>query len=58
MLISFFNGLRNAEIPVTLRELMDLIEALQHRLVFGVPRDIPTSKSSCMLSDVPCLSQK
>ena len=35
MLINFFSGLRNAGIPATLRELMDLIAALEKRVAFG-----------------------
>lgn len=35
MLINFFFGLKNAGIPVTIRELLDLIAALQRGLVFA-----------------------
>ncbi len=51
MLISFFNGLRNAEIPVTLRELMDLIEALKQHLVFGSVEDFYFLSRACLVKD-------
>lgn len=51
MLISFFNGLRNAEIPVTLRELMDLIEALKQHLVFGNVEDFYFLSRACLVKD-------
>jgi hypothetical protein len=34
MLIHFFQGLKNAGVPVTPRELLDLLEAMEARLVF------------------------
>ncbi|MGI9286634.1 MAG: vWA domain-containing protein [Pseudomonadales bacterium] len=51
MLISFFSGLRSAEIPVTLRELMDLIEALKQRLVFGSVDDFYYLSRACLVKD-------
>ena len=35
MLINFFHGLRDAGVPVTTRELLDLMEGLQQHVVFG-----------------------
>ncbi len=35
MLINFFQGLRNAGVPVTIRELLDLLNALEQRLAFA-----------------------
>lgn len=35
MLINFFLTLRNHKVPATLRELMDLIECLNHRVVYA-----------------------
>ncbi|WNW11217.1 VWA domain-containing protein [Pseudomonas sp. DTU_2021_1001937_2_SI_NGA_ILE_001] len=35
MLINLFNEMRAARVPVSLRELLDLIEALQQRVVFA-----------------------
>lgn len=51
MLISFFSGLRSAEIPVTLRELMDLIEALKERLIFGSVDDFYYLSRACLVKD-------
>ncbi len=35
MLIKFFFALKNAKVPVTIRELLDLLTALEHRLVYA-----------------------
>jgi len=35
MLINFFQGLRNGGVPVSIREFLDLLRALQQRLVFA-----------------------
>ena len=35
MLINFFYGLKDAGVPVTIRELLDVVNALQHGLVFA-----------------------
>ena len=35
MLIQFFMTLKQVGIPVSIRELLDLIEALKHRLAFA-----------------------
>lgn len=35
MLLNLFNELRAARVPVSLRELLDLIEALERRVVFA-----------------------
>ncbi|MEY3018949.1 MAG: hypothetical protein RL336_2084 [Pseudomonadota bacterium] len=35
MLIGFFNSLRSAGVPVSVKELLDLLGALNHNLVFG-----------------------
>jgi uncharacterized protein with von Willebrand factor type A (vWA) domain len=51
MLISFFNGLRNADIPVTLRELMDLIEALKQHIVFGDAEQFYFLSRACLVKD-------
>lgn len=51
MLISFFSGLRSAGIPATLRELMDLIEALKERLVFASVDDFYYLSRTCLVKD-------
>ena len=35
MLINFFLALRKYKVPVTIRELMDLLAALQGRMVYA-----------------------
>ena len=35
MLIDFFFTLRRHQVPVTIRELLDLVEGLKHRLVYS-----------------------
>ncbi|MEM1434389.1 MAG: VWA domain-containing protein [Pseudomonadota bacterium] len=51
MLINFFTTLRKYQIPVTLRELMDLLEALQHRLVFADLDEFYLLSRTCMVKD-------
>ena len=51
MLISFFSGLRSAGIPATLRELMDLIEALKERLIFASIDDFYYLSRACLVKD-------
>ena len=35
MLINFFHGLRDAGVPVTTRELLDLLEGLKRHMAFA-----------------------
>lgn len=35
MLLGLFNEMRAAKVPVSVRELLDLIDALKHRVVFA-----------------------
>ena len=35
MLLNLFNEMRAAKVPVSLRELLDLIGALEHKVVFA-----------------------
>ena len=35
MLINFFQGLRDSGVPVTPRELLDLLEGLKQNIVFA-----------------------
>ncbi len=35
MLLNLFNEMRAAKVPVSVRELLDLIDALKHRVVFA-----------------------
>ncbi len=51
MLIDFFTTLRKAAIPVTLQELLVLIEALQSHLAFGDLNDFYTLARVCLIKD-------
>ena len=35
MLVNFFHGLKDAGVPVTTRELLDLLQAMKHNLAFA-----------------------
>ena len=51
MLINFFHGLRNSGVPVTTRELLDLIEGLKQNVVFGSMDDFYYFSRACMVKD-------
>lgn len=51
MLINFFFGLKNAGIPVTIRELLDLIAALKSHLVFANIEDFYVLSRAIMVKD-------
>ncbi len=51
MLINFFMTLRKYNIPVTLRELMDLLEALKQRLVYANIDDFYLLSRTCLVKD-------
>ena len=51
MLINFFLTLRKYKVPVTIRELMDLITALQHRVVYANVDDFYLLSRTCMVKD-------
>lgn len=51
MLINFFHGLRDAGIPVTTRELLDLLEGLRRHLVVGSVDDFYFFSRSCLVKD-------
>lgn len=51
MLINFFYGLKKAEIPVTIRELLDLIAALQSHVVFASIDDFYVLSRAIMVKD-------
>jgi uncharacterized protein with von Willebrand factor type A (vWA) domain len=51
MLINFFLTLRKYKVPATLRELMDLIEALQLRLVYANIDDFYLLSRTCLCKD-------
>jgi len=51
MLINFFLTLRKYKVPVTIRELMDLIKALQHRVVYANVDDFYLLSRTCLVKD-------
>ncbi len=51
MLINFFLTLRKYKVPVTIRELMDLITALKHRVVYASVDDFYLLSRTCLVKD-------
>ena len=51
MLINFFLTLRRYKVPVTIRELMDLVHALQERVVYSNVDDFYLLSRTCMVKD-------
>ena len=51
MLVNFFHGLRDAGIPVTTRELLDLIEGLKQHIVIGSLDDFYLFSRTCLVKD-------
>ena len=51
MLINFFLSLRKYNVPVTIRELLDLIDALSHRLVYADIDDFYLVSRACLVKD-------
>jgi len=51
MLINFFQGLKDAGVPVTTRELLDLMEGLKRHVVFANIDDFYYFSRTCMVKD-------
>ena len=51
MLINFFLTLRKYKVPVTIRELLDLIDAMRHRVVYSSVDDFYLLSRTCMCKD-------
>ena len=51
MLINFFHGLRNAGVPVTTKELLDLLQGLKQRIAFADTDDFYYFSRACMVKD-------
>ena len=47
----FFHGLRDAGVPVTTRELLDLMEGMKQHVVFGSIDDFYYFSRTCMVKD-------
>lgn len=51
MLVNFFYGLRKAEVPVSIKELLVLLEAMQSHLAFGSIDDFYLLARTCLIKD-------
>ncbi|NCF19067.1 MAG: VWA domain-containing protein [Haliea sp.] len=51
MLVNFFHGLRDAGVPVTTRELLDLMEGMKRHIVFGSMDEFYYFSRTCMVKD-------
>lgn len=51
MLVNFFYGLKNAELPVSIKELLILLEAMEKRLAFGSIDDFYLLARTCLVKD-------
>lgn len=51
MLVNFFHGLRDAGVPVTTRELLDLLEGLKRHMVIGSIDDFYLFSRTCLVKD-------
>lgn len=51
MLVNFFQGLRDAGVPVTTRELLDLMDGLKAHVAFGSIDDFYFFSRTCLVKD-------
>mgnify|MGYP000188568171 FL=1 len=51
MLINFFNTLKKANVPVSIKELLDLLAAMEQNLAFGSVDDFYLLARTCMVKD-------
>ncbi|MFO7553165.1 MAG: VWA domain-containing protein [Haliea sp.] len=51
MLVNFFHGLRDAGVPVTTRELLDLLAGMQQHVAFGSIDDFYYFSRTCLVKD-------
>jgi len=51
MLVNFFYSLKNAELPVSLKEVLVLLEAMEKRLAFGSIDDFYLLARTCLVKD-------
>ena len=51
MLINFFYSVRNAKVPVTIREFIDLLHAMDKRLAFGDIDNFYQLSRACLVKD-------
>ena len=51
MLINFFNTLKKARVPVSIKELLDLLAAMEQNIAFGSVDDFYMLARTCMVKD-------
>lgn len=51
MLVGFFQTLRKTGVPVSMRELLDLLAAMEHRLAFADKEEFYFLSRTCMVKD-------
>ena len=51
MLINFFYTLKKARVPVSIKELLDLMGAMEHNLAFGSVDDFYLLSRTCLIKD-------
>ena len=51
MLINFFSTLKKAKVPVSIKELLDLLAAMEQNLAFGSVDDFYLLARTCMVKD-------
>ena len=51
MLVNLFQGLKDAGVPVTPRELLDLLEGMKRNIAFGNIDDFYYFSRSCLVKD-------
>ena len=51
MLVNFFHGLREAGVPVTTRELLDLMQGLKRDIAFGNLDEFYFFIRTCLVKD-------
>ena len=51
MLINFFNTLKKARVPVSIKELLDLLSAMEQNLAFGSVDDFYLLARTCLVKD-------
>lgn len=51
MLVNFFYGLRNAQVPVSIKELLVLLEAMEAHIAYGSVDDFYLLSRTCLIKD-------
>ena len=51
MLINFFYTLKKSRVPVSIKELLDLLKAMEHNFAFGSIDDFYLLARTCLIKD-------